>query len=60
MNGMSGHPPRKKITLKKCFTIDVANQITIHRSRKVARETGRVFATAVFADLVGPVKEAQL
>jgi hypothetical protein len=55
MNGMFGHPPRRKIALKKCFTIDAENKITVHRSRKVARETGRIFATAVqFADLVGP------
>ena len=55
MNGMFGHPPRRKIALKKCFTIDAENKITVHRSRKVARETGRIFAAAVqFADLVGP------
>jgi len=58
MNVMSGYPPRKKIRLKKCFTIDSESRITVHSSRKVARETGRVFATEVeFADLVGPDSE---
>jgi hypothetical protein len=40
----------------KTFTIDSDNNITVHPSRKVARETGAgVFATEEqFADLIGP------
>jgi len=40
----------------KAFTIDTENNITVHASRKAARETGAgVFATEEqFADLIGP------
>jgi hypothetical protein len=40
----------------KTFTIDADNNITVHTSRKAARETGAgVFATEEqFADLIGP------
>ena len=40
----------------KTFTIDTDNNITVHASRKAARETGAgVFATEEqFADLIGP------
>jgi hypothetical protein len=40
----------------KTFTIDAENNITVHPSRKAARETGAgVFATEEqFADLIGP------
>ena len=40
----------------KHFTIDAENNITVHASRKAARDTGAgVFATEEqFADLVGP------
>jgi len=40
----------------KTFTIDTDNNITVHTSRKAARETGAgVFATEEqFADLIGP------
>jgi hypothetical protein len=40
----------------KNFTIDAENNITVHASRKAARETGAgVFATEEqFADLIGP------
>ncbi len=40
----------------KTFTIDNENNITVHESRKAARETGAgVFATEVeLADLIGP------
>src|SRR5260370_33416845 len=40
----------------KTFTIDTDNNITVHPSRKTARETGAgVFATEEqFADLIGP------
>jgi hypothetical protein len=40
----------------KIFTIDAENNITIHASRKDARETGLgVFSTEEqFADLIGP------
>ena len=40
----------------KHFTIDTENSITVHTSRKAARETGaEVFATEEqFADLIGP------
>jgi hypothetical protein len=47
---------RKEITYMKTFTIDTDNNITVHTSRKAARETGAgVFATEEqFADLIGP------
>ena len=40
----------------KHFTIDAENNITVHASRKAARETDAgVFATEEqFADLIGP------
>jgi hypothetical protein len=43
-------------TKMKTFTIDADNNITVHASRKAAKETGAgVFASEVeFADLVGP------
>src|ERR1035438_6680784 len=45
---------RRKIM--KTFTIDHDNNITVHPSRKAARETGApVFATELqLADLIGP------
>jgi hypothetical protein len=47
---------RKEITYMKTFTIDTDNNITVHASRKAARETGAgIFATEEqFADLIGP------
>src|SRR5258708_38729627 len=46
----------KESTYMKTFTIDAENNITVHHSRKAARETGAgVFATEEqFADLIGP------
>jgi hypothetical protein len=46
----------KESTYMKTFTIDTDNNITVHSSRKAARETGAgVFATEEqFADLIGP------
>jgi hypothetical protein len=46
----------KESTYMKTFTIDADNNITVHTSRKAARETGAgVFATEEqFADLIGP------
>jgi hypothetical protein len=46
----------KESTYMKTFTIDTDNNITVHPSRKAARETGAgVFATEEqFADLIGP------
>ncbi len=46
----------KESTYMKTFTIDADNNITVHPSRKAARETGAgVFATEEqFADLTGP------
>jgi hypothetical protein len=46
----------KESTYMKTFTIDADNNITVHSSRKAARETGAgVFATEEqFADLIGP------
>ena len=46
----------KESTYMKTFTIDADNNITVHTSRKAARETGAgVFATEEqFAELVGP------
>ena len=46
----------KESTYMKTFTIDTDNNITVHTSRKAARETGAgVFATEEqFADLIGP------
>jgi Protein of unknown function (DUF3489) len=46
----------KESTYMKTFTIDTENNITVHASRKAARETGAgVFATEEqFADLIGP------
>ena len=46
----------KESTYMKTFTIDTENNITVHASRKAARETGAgVFATEEqFAELVGP------
>ncbi len=46
----------KESTDMKTFTIDAENNITVHPSRKAARETGAgVFATEEqFADLTGP------
>ena len=46
----------KESTYMKTFTIDADNNITLHPSRKAARETGAgVFATEEqFADLIGP------
>jgi hypothetical protein len=46
----------KESTYMKTFTIDNDNNITVHTSRKAARETGAgVFATEEqFAELIGP------
>src|SRR5258707_4505092 len=46
----------KESTYMKTFTIDADNNITLHPSRKAARETGAgVFASEEqFADLIGP------
>jgi hypothetical protein len=46
----------KESTYMKTFTIDTDNNITVHSSRKAARETGAgVFATEEqLADLIGP------
>jgi hypothetical protein len=46
----------KENTYMKTFTIDADNNITVHSSRKAARETGAgVFATEEqFAELIGP------
>jgi hypothetical protein len=46
----------KESTYMKTFTIDADNNITVHTSRKAARETGAgVFATEEqFAELIGP------
>ena len=46
----------KESTYMKTFTIDAENHITVHPSRKAARETGAgVCATEEqFADLIGP------
>src|SRR5271169_2179899 len=46
----------KESTYMKTFTIDSDNNITVHNSRKAARETGAgVFASEEqFADLIGP------
>src|SRR6185369_3326497 len=46
----------KESTYMKTFTIDADNNITVHSSRRVARETGAgVFATEEqFAELIGP------
>jgi hypothetical protein len=43
-------------TKMKHFTIDTQNNITVHASRKAARDTGAgVFASEVqLADLIGP------
>jgi len=43
-------------TKMKAFTIDTDNNITVHASRKAAKEAGAgVFASEVeFADLIGP------
>jgi hypothetical protein len=47
--------------LKRCFTIDSKNQITVHSSRKEAHETGRVSAAVVqFADLFGRDSKLQV
>ena len=47
---------RKEITYMKTFTIDTDNNITVHASRKAARETGAgVFASEEqLAELIGP------
>jgi hypothetical protein len=46
----------KESTYMKTFTIDTDNNITVHASRKAARETGQgVFASEEqFAELIGP------
>jgi Protein of unknown function (DUF3489) len=46
----------KESTYMKTFTIDAENNITVHNSRKAARETGAgVFASEEqFAELIGP------
>jgi hypothetical protein len=46
----------KESTYMKTFTIDADNNITVHTSRRAARETGAgVFATEEqFAELIGP------
>jgi hypothetical protein len=46
----------KEATYMKTFTIDTDNNITVHASRKAARETGAgVFASEEqFAELIGP------
>ena len=56
MSIVDGKPVRKRDTYMKTFTIDTDNNITVHASRKAARETGAgVFATEEqFADLIGP------
>src|SRR5580658_6362131 len=48
-------PGRKRATTMNAFTIDADNNITVHASRKAARQTGAgVFDTATnFAELIG-------
>jgi hypothetical protein len=48
--------PWEEITYMKTFTIDAENNITVHASRKAARDTGAgVFASEEqLADLIGP------
>src|ERR1035438_3950461 len=56
MNVHAAISHRKEITYMKAFTIDTENNITVHASRKAARETGLgVFATEEqLAELIGP------
>jgi hypothetical protein len=56
MNVIVAEPTAPGETNMKTFTIDAENHITIHASRKAARDTGAgVFATEEqFADLIGP------
>src|ERR1022692_1575263 len=57
MNVIARQAPRKGAQTKmNHFTIDSANNITIHASRKAAKETGSpVFSNEVqFADAIGP------
>jgi hypothetical protein len=53
---MTAHSAAQRRKIMKTFTIDADNNITVHPSRKAARETGAgVFATEEqFADLIGP------
>src|SRR6266567_6040407 len=54
MNGMSGHPPRKK-SPGKMLDDRLTEQIRVPSSRQAARETGRVLSTAAqLAALVSP------
>jgi hypothetical protein len=56
MNVRAAISHRKEGTYMKTFTIDSENNITVHASRKAARETGLgAFASEEqFADLIGP------
>jgi hypothetical protein len=56
MNVIVTVSPGKESTYMKTFTIDTDNNITVHTSRKAARETGAgVFASEEqLADLIGP------
>jgi hypothetical protein len=56
MNVHAAISHRKESTYMKTFTIDTDNNITVHASRKAARETGLgAFASEEqFADLIGP------
>src|SRR4051812_5632280 len=55
MNVRAAISHRKRSTYMKAFTIDTDNNITVHTSRKAARETGLgAFATEEeFATLIG-------
>ncbi len=56
MNVIGTVSREKESTYMKTFTIDTDNNITVHASRKAAKETSLgVFATEEqFADLIGP------
>jgi hypothetical protein len=56
MNVIAAVSRRKESTYMKTFTIDADNNITIHASKKAARETGAgVFSSAEeLAELIGP------
>src|ERR1035437_7146969 len=53
---MTAQSAAQRRKIMKTFTIDADNNITVHPSRKAARETGAgVFAAEEqFADLIGP------
>src|ERR1039458_5277223 len=56
MNVHAAISHRKEITYMKAYTIDTENNITVHASRKEARETGLGVFTSEeqLAELVGP------